>query len=161
MFSVSAAYIKVYLLENGICVAKKKTKAVRKSLDPLYNQVLVFSESPQGKVVQVRHFQEWNSPNTNLIDLAIWSFCIRELLFTFWTRHLLNVSSSSSVYHPLAAVACTDILRRWCSSGKKEHLVRRVKPQTVRFIKGILYYRAIHMQFCCDCICIYYNIVLE
>ncbi|KAI4892163.1 hypothetical protein NFI96_007743 [Prochilodus magdalenae] len=47
-----AAYIKVYLLENGICVAKKKTKSVRKSLDPLYNQVLVFSESPQGKVVQ-------------------------------------------------------------------------------------------------------------
>uniref|UniRef100_UPI0037E7A2CC regulating synaptic membrane exocytosis protein 4 isoform X3 n=1 Tax=Semicossyphus pulcher TaxID=241346 RepID=UPI0037E7A2CC len=48
-----AAYIKVYLLENGVCVAKKKTKSVRKSLDPLYNQVLVFSESPQGKVVQV------------------------------------------------------------------------------------------------------------
>ncbi len=51
--SLSAAYIKVYLLENGICIAKKKTKSVRKSLDPLYNQVLVFSESPQGKVVQV------------------------------------------------------------------------------------------------------------
>ncbi|KAK7155784.1 hypothetical protein R3I93_010441 [Phoxinus phoxinus] len=48
-----AAYIKVYLLENGVCIAKKKTKSVRKSLDPLYNQVLVFSESPQGKVVQV------------------------------------------------------------------------------------------------------------
>lgn len=55
---VSAAYIKVYLLENGICVAKKKTKSVRKSLDPLYNQVLVFSESPQGKVVQVRNTVE-------------------------------------------------------------------------------------------------------
>ncbi|XDV35317.1 hypothetical protein PO909_005288 [Leuciscus waleckii] len=39
-----AAYIKVYLLENGICIAKKKTKS----------QVLVFSESPQGKVVQDR-----------------------------------------------------------------------------------------------------------
>ncbi|KAF5899345.1 regulating synaptic membrane exocytosis protein 4, partial [Clarias magur] len=48
-----AAYIKVYLLENGACIAKKKTKSVRKSLDPLYNQVLVFSERPQGKVVQV------------------------------------------------------------------------------------------------------------
>ncbi|KAI4827601.1 hypothetical protein KUCAC02_030986 [Chaenocephalus aceratus] len=48
-----AAYIKVYLLENGNCVAKKKTKSVRKSLDPLYNQALVFSESPHGKVVQV------------------------------------------------------------------------------------------------------------
>ncbi|KAK7915684.1 hypothetical protein WMY93_011445 [Mugilogobius chulae] len=48
-----AAYIKVYLLENGVCVAKKKTKTVRKSLDPLYNQLLVFSQSPQGKVMQV------------------------------------------------------------------------------------------------------------
>ncbi|XP_030231646.1 regulating synaptic membrane exocytosis protein 4 [Gadus morhua] len=48
-----AAYIKVYLLDKALCVAKKKTKCVRKSLDPLYNQVLVFSESPQGKVVQL------------------------------------------------------------------------------------------------------------
>ncbi|KAK2857718.1 hypothetical protein Q7C36_005637 [Tachysurus vachellii] len=48
-----AAYIKVYLLENGVCIAKKKTKSVRKSLDPLYNQVLVFSARPQGKVVQI------------------------------------------------------------------------------------------------------------
>lgn len=39
-------------------MAKKKTKSVRKSLDPLYNQVLVFSESPQGKVVQVRNTVE-------------------------------------------------------------------------------------------------------
>lgn len=50
----SAAYIKAYLLENGVCIAKKKTKVARKSLDPLYNQVLLFPESPQGKVLQVR-----------------------------------------------------------------------------------------------------------
>lgn len=49
-----AAYIKAYLLENGVCIAKKKTKVARKSLDPLYNQVLLFPESPQGKVLQVR-----------------------------------------------------------------------------------------------------------
>lgn len=54
MFFVSAAYIKAYLLENGVCIAKKKTKVARKSLDPLYNQVLLFAESPQGKVLQVR-----------------------------------------------------------------------------------------------------------
>ncbi|XP_078508049.1 regulating synaptic membrane exocytosis protein 4 isoform X2 [Lissotriton helveticus] len=48
-----AVYIKVYLLENGVCIAKKKTKVARKSLDPLYNQVLAFTENPQGKVLQV------------------------------------------------------------------------------------------------------------
>uniref|UniRef100_A0A2K5D598 Regulating synaptic membrane exocytosis 4 n=1 Tax=Aotus nancymaae TaxID=37293 RepID=A0A2K5D598_AOTNA len=51
--TLPAAYIKAYLLENGICIAKKKTKVARKSLDPLYNQVLLFPESPQGKVLQV------------------------------------------------------------------------------------------------------------
>lgn len=124
VFSVSAAYIKVYLLENGICVAKKKTKAVRKSLDPLYNQVLVFSESSQGKVVQVRCFQVWNSPNG--VNLAIRSFSIREPLFSFWTCHLLTMSSSS-VYHLWAAMACTDILSRWWSSGKKKLLLWRIR----------------------------------
>ncbi|NXS54446.1 RIMS4 protein, partial [Brachypteracias leptosomus] len=51
--TLPAAYIKAYLLENGVCIAKKKTKVARKSLDPLYNQVLLFAESPQGKVLQV------------------------------------------------------------------------------------------------------------
>ncbi|XP_065547698.1 regulating synaptic membrane exocytosis protein 4 isoform X2 [Lathamus discolor] len=50
--TLPAAYIKAYLLENGVCIAKKKTKVARKSLDPLYNQVLLFAESPQGKVLQ-------------------------------------------------------------------------------------------------------------
>uniref|UniRef100_A0A8C3LI38 Regulating synaptic membrane exocytosis 4 n=1 Tax=Chrysolophus pictus TaxID=9089 RepID=A0A8C3LI38_CHRPC len=50
--TLPAAYIKAYLLENGVCIAKKKTKVARKSLDPLYNQVLLFPESPQGKVLQ-------------------------------------------------------------------------------------------------------------
>ncbi|OXB54965.1 hypothetical protein ASZ78_006129, partial [Callipepla squamata] len=53
VFFLPAAYIKAYLLENGVCIAKKKTKVARKSLDPLYNQVLLFPESPQGKVLQV------------------------------------------------------------------------------------------------------------
>uniref|UniRef100_A0A2K5KYN0 Regulating synaptic membrane exocytosis 1 n=1 Tax=Cercocebus atys TaxID=9531 RepID=A0A2K5KYN0_CERAT len=48
-----APYVKVYLLENGACIAKKKTRIARKTLDPLYQQSLVFDESPQGKVLQV------------------------------------------------------------------------------------------------------------
>lgn len=49
----SAPYVKVYLLENGVCIAKKKTKVARKTLEPLYQQLLSFEESPQGKVLQV------------------------------------------------------------------------------------------------------------
>ncbi|XP_075454155.1 regulating synaptic membrane exocytosis protein 1 isoform X17 [Ascaphus truei] len=51
--STPAPYVKVYLLENGACIAKKKTRIARKTLDPLYQQPLVFEESPHGKVLQV------------------------------------------------------------------------------------------------------------
>ncbi|XP_052359212.1 regulating synaptic membrane exocytosis protein 1-like isoform X20 [Oncorhynchus keta] len=51
--SLPAPYVKVYLLNNGAYVAKKKTKIARKTLDPLYQQALQFEESPQGKVLQV------------------------------------------------------------------------------------------------------------
>lgn len=51
--STPAPYVKVYLLENGACVAKKKTRIARKTLDPLYQQNLVFEDNPHGKVLQV------------------------------------------------------------------------------------------------------------
>ncbi|XP_035463001.2 regulating synaptic membrane exocytosis protein 1-like isoform X23 [Scophthalmus maximus] len=51
--SLPAPYVKVYLLDNGTCKAKKKTKIARKTLEPLYQQHLLFEESPQGKVLQV------------------------------------------------------------------------------------------------------------
>ncbi|XP_062420689.1 regulating synaptic membrane exocytosis protein 1 isoform X2 [Pungitius pungitius] len=51
--SLPAPYVKVYLLNNGAYEAKKKTKIARKTLDPLYQQALLFEESPQGKVLQV------------------------------------------------------------------------------------------------------------
>ncbi|XP_052332572.1 regulating synaptic membrane exocytosis protein 1-like isoform X3 [Oncorhynchus keta] len=51
--SLPAPYVKVYLLDNGACKAKKKTKIARKTLEPLYQQALLFEESPQGKILQV------------------------------------------------------------------------------------------------------------
>ncbi|XP_029139917.1 regulating synaptic membrane exocytosis protein 1 isoform X5 [Protobothrops mucrosquamatus] len=51
--STPAPYVKVYLLENGACIAKKKTRIARKTLDPLYQQTLVFDDNSHGKVLQV------------------------------------------------------------------------------------------------------------
>uniref|UniRef100_A0A8C5MF06 Regulating synaptic membrane exocytosis 2 n=1 Tax=Leptobrachium leishanense TaxID=445787 RepID=A0A8C5MF06_9ANUR len=51
--TLPAPYVKVYLIENGACIAKKKTKVARKTLEPLYQQLLSFEESPQGKVLQI------------------------------------------------------------------------------------------------------------
>ncbi|XP_035385179.1 regulating synaptic membrane exocytosis protein 2 [Electrophorus electricus] len=48
-----APYVKVYLLHNGKCINKKKTRAARKTLDPLYQQQLQFEENPEGKILQI------------------------------------------------------------------------------------------------------------
>ncbi|XP_048057901.1 regulating synaptic membrane exocytosis protein 2 isoform X10 [Megalobrama amblycephala] len=48
-----APYVKVYLLDNGKCINKKKTRTARKTLDPLYQQQLQFEENPEGKVLQI------------------------------------------------------------------------------------------------------------
>ncbi|XP_035314903.1 regulating synaptic membrane exocytosis protein 2 isoform X1 [Cricetulus griseus] len=51
--TLPAPYVKVYLLDNGVCIAKKKTKVARKTLEPLYQHLSSFEESPQGKVLQI------------------------------------------------------------------------------------------------------------
>nr|XP_040045227.1 regulating synaptic membrane exocytosis protein 2-like isoform X18 [Gasterosteus aculeatus aculeatus] len=48
-----APYVKVYLMDNGKCVLKRRTRLARKSPDPLYQQQLQFEESPEGKVLQI------------------------------------------------------------------------------------------------------------
>lgn len=65
----SAPYVKVYLLENGVCIAKKKTKVARKTLDPLYQQQLPFEESPGGKVLQVGENEPALNKTTSFVDV--------------------------------------------------------------------------------------------
>ncbi|XP_076044393.1 rab3 interacting molecule isoform X2 [Oratosquilla oratoria] len=48
-----APYVKVYLVHGKKCVAKAKTATARRTLDPLYQQQLVFHEKYQGCVLQV------------------------------------------------------------------------------------------------------------
>lgn len=48
-----APYVKVYLVSGKKCIAKAKTTAARKTLDPLYQQQLAFREPFQGCILQV------------------------------------------------------------------------------------------------------------
>ena len=50
---VLAPYIKAYLLQGKKCIAKKKTKTARKTLDPLYSQHIEFPQNYNGKILQV------------------------------------------------------------------------------------------------------------
>ncbi|XP_069106029.1 regulating synaptic membrane exocytosis protein 2-like isoform X7 [Argopecten irradians] len=48
-----APYVKVYLIDGKTCVEKQKTVVARRTLDPLYQQQLVFMEQYGGKILQV------------------------------------------------------------------------------------------------------------
>ncbi|CAC5396537.1 RIMS2 [Mytilus coruscus] len=48
-----APYVKVYLIDGKNCIEKQKTIVARRTLDPLYQQQLVFTEQYIGKILQV------------------------------------------------------------------------------------------------------------
>ena len=49
----AAPWVKVYLVSGKRCLAKAKTATARRTLDPLYQQQLVFHEKYSGCVLQV------------------------------------------------------------------------------------------------------------
>lgn len=81
----------MYVLENGVCLAKKKTKVVKKTLDPTYQQALLFDESPQGKVLQVSHNSCSFSPTISIFYLYLaelagkkYSFFVYSIILSFY-----------------------------------------------------------------------------
>uniref|UniRef100_T1L2L6 Regulating synaptic membrane exocytosis protein 2 n=3 Tax=Tetranychus urticae TaxID=32264 RepID=T1L2L6_TETUR len=48
-----ATYVKVYMVKGRKCIAKAKTSIARRTLDPLYQQKLIFHEDYRGCVLQV------------------------------------------------------------------------------------------------------------
>ncbi|GFU25787.1 regulating synaptic membrane exocytosis protein 2 [Nephila pilipes] len=54
-------YIKVYLLNGRRCIAKRKTVLARRTLDPLYQQVLTFTEDFRHCSVQVTVWGNYSS----------------------------------------------------------------------------------------------------
>ena len=50
---LAAPYVKVYLMEGKNCIEKQKTPIARRTLNPLYQQQLFFSENYNNKILQV------------------------------------------------------------------------------------------------------------
>ena len=57
-----APWVKVYLVSGKKCLSKAKTASARRTLDPLFQQQLVFHERYGGCVVQVTVWGELNLP---------------------------------------------------------------------------------------------------
>ena len=58
--SLPASYVKVYLIRGNKCLAKAKTLTSRKTLDPLYQQQLLFYEDYTGCILQVSFLINFN-----------------------------------------------------------------------------------------------------
>nr|XP_012225588.1 PREDICTED: regulating synaptic membrane exocytosis protein 2 isoform X2 [Linepithema humile] len=50
---IPASYVKLYLVNGKRCIEKAKTSMARKTLDPFYQQLLVFKENYRGCILQV------------------------------------------------------------------------------------------------------------
>lgn len=98
----AATYVKVYVLENGMCLAKKKTKVVKRNLDPTYQQALLFDESPQGKVLQVCWHFFFSAFFVTVIIVR--SDGVKDFFFFFWYIHIFFFSKT------LYLVPCLDLL---------------------------------------------------
>lgn len=62
-----APYVKVYLVSGKKCVDKMKTSTARRTLDPLYQQQLVFKQSYSGCVLQVSKRRAEDSLRVDII----------------------------------------------------------------------------------------------
>ena len=81
----AAPWVKVYLVNGKRCMAKAKTAVARRTLDPLYQQQLVFHEKYFGCVLQVK------------VLLQIFSlFSLNDEIF-FKMLFLMNIRMNSQI----------------------------------------------------------------
>lgn len=52
-YDYTAPYVKVYLMKDRKCISKAKTATARRTLDPLYQQQLFFTDDYRGCMLQV------------------------------------------------------------------------------------------------------------
>lgn len=71
-------YVKAYLMDGKNCAEKLKTTvAARKTLDPFYNQILLFMEPYMQKVLQVR--MNCRHMTAATIDWLYYTICLNRL----------------------------------------------------------------------------------
>jgi C2 domain len=95
---ILAPYVKVYLMNGKKSVEKQKTVTARRTLDPLYQQQLCFTESYSGKILQVNinfdynYFQNMSekvteSKNNNLAFITFLYLVLIGFLYLIESTH--------------------------------------------------------------------------
>lgn len=77
--TILASYVKVYLVNGKKCIAKAKTMAARKTLDPFYQQSLAFRENCRGCILQVFNYKLLSfyfCQDSSRFRISIYRFCV-------------------------------------------------------------------------------------
>ncbi|XP_076639430.1 rab3 interacting molecule isoform X8 [Colletes latitarsis] len=77
--TIPASYVKVYLVSGKTCIAKAKTTAARKTLDPFYQQSLTFRENCQHCILQVTVWGDYGRLEGKKVFMGIAQIILDEL----------------------------------------------------------------------------------
>ncbi|XP_047736785.1 regulating synaptic membrane exocytosis protein 1 [Hyalella azteca] len=77
--TLPAPYVKVYLVDGKKCVAKAKTATARRTLDPLYQQQLIFHERYHGCVLQVTVWGDYGRMEGRKIFMGVAQILLDDL----------------------------------------------------------------------------------
>ncbi|XP_068968279.1 uncharacterized protein Rim isoform X16 [Bombus flavifrons] len=77
--AIPASYVKVYLVNGKKCIAKAKTMAARKTLDPFYQQSLAFRENCRGCILQVTVWGDYGRLEGRKVFMGIAQIVLDEL----------------------------------------------------------------------------------
>ncbi|XP_043194249.1 regulating synaptic membrane exocytosis protein 2-like isoform X7 [Amphibalanus amphitrite] len=74
-----APYVKVYLVDGKRCLSKAKTTTARRTLDPFYQQTLVFTEKYAGCVLQVTVWGDYGRMEGKKIFMGVAQIMLDDL----------------------------------------------------------------------------------
>ncbi|KAK2719048.1 regulating synaptic membrane exocytosis protein 1-like isoform X2 [Artemia franciscana] len=77
-----APYVKVYLVNGKRCIAKAKTSTARRTLDPLYQQQLVFHENYSGCVLQVTVWGDYGRIEGKKVFMGVAQIMLDDLVLS-------------------------------------------------------------------------------
>ncbi|XP_078665484.1 regulating synaptic membrane exocytosis protein 2-like isoform X11 [Branchiostoma floridae x Branchiostoma belcheri] len=97
---VPAPYVKVYLMEGKRCMAKLKTKTARRTLDPLYQEQLVFQEPFRGKILQITVWGDYNRMHERKVFMGVAQIVLDDLDLSTMVIGWYKLFPTSSLVQP-------------------------------------------------------------
>ncbi|KAJ6635291.1 Regulating synaptic membrane exocytosis protein 2 [Pseudolycoriella hygida] len=110
-----APYVKVYLVSGKKCLVKHKTATARKTLDPLYQQILKFEQPVAGCILQVTVWGDYGRIEGKKVFMGVAQIVLDDLNLTNlvigWYKLFATTSLVSSNLSRRSSLASLDSLK--------------------------------------------------